>query len=1394
MKKLLSILAVLTACIVVLFAATKSEMRMYVHLQDAKKAWSTAVKDILTITFQDVQQDTATVSRMNIFHSSDATNGHFAVDSIDSVRFQRNVVKYDVVKDGALITTSFKVSDKRSVYFSQGNLQFNAAEGAHATADSSTLKGTWRFAENQYDFIGSGNTHAAEDYDGWIDLFGWGTSGWNSGATAYQPWSVSENSTDYTPQKDASLSLSGTTANADWGLYNAISNGGNQPNLWRTLTTDEWQYLLTNYRSTLAKIGNDSTLCLLIFPEKFQAPNNLEIKVLSDGTTSKIEFEEEDYADNFFTIEEFAELERLGVVALPSTTRRIGEKVILGSVGHYWSSTAQDEKKAGKIQFYNSAITPNSSTYRHYGLSVRLVYDLNFRVIFKDYDGTVVLDTVVTRGVVPTCTEPQREDVGQRRYTFNGWDKEVEAATSDVVYTATYDSSFVSKEDGKLFRAVYKVSDTKKVYFSQGNLQYNGELNKWRFAENQYDFIGEDNKNVAEKYNGWIDLFGWGSSSYYIEGKAYQPWATDTDYSKYGPADNNNLTGDYDRCDWAYYNPIINGGNSIFTWRTLTYDEWVYLLDHYDWAMGKVGENNTLCLMLIPDDFQPIDGVTITPLVKNKADWSFKFTTDEYEKNVYSEDEFKKLEEAGVVAFPCSGSRKETEIRDAGLIGMYWTTTAVDNDQTARSLVFNETRVATMDYFRNLGFAVRPVYELNFDATFLNDDGALLKKVTVNRGETPDFGGIPAKDGLLEYDYTFTKWNKTILPLKQDAVYTAIYDSTRSVKKKGLITRNAIKVSDTKTVYFSQGNLQFNAATNDWRFATNQYETLGTKNDSVREGYDGYIDLFGWGTSGWNSGATAYQPWSTSSEHNDYIDVESLTGDNEKADWAIYNTISNGTTEADFYRTLTNDEWKYMLSHNKWTVGKVGDDKVLCIMIFPSDFEKADDLTVKMLSDNITGDTLIFTEEDYAENVYTAEDFPKLEEIGVVAFPTTGSRAGTKTSGTDEYGIYWTTTTDKSQDPYCFEFNATVGIEKPEFQHYGCAVRPVHDLTVDIQFVNYDGTPLYSYTTNYGEPIVYSGETPTKISDFDYTYSFSGWDPIVTPAHRNIVYTAKFDKKARTHIAFKISDNDSVYFSMGNLQYNAGDGKTHETADGGTAQGTFRFADNQYDYVGSDNSKASSTYNGWIDLFKYGTSGWNNGEDNYQPWTNTDNGTFLDENLSGKYANADWGVYNAISNGGETGSTPKVWRTLSKTELEYILTHYDWTLADVGENKTLCLLILPANFTSPFTLRILKPLEQGFIELTYYNSSIDETIHSDNALTLSQFQQLEDKGVIAFPNVGNIKFDEDYSTEEACYWTSTTYKYQFDQYALGFDVETINTGDVETSRSKLPVRLVRDAK
>ena len=58
----------------------------------------------------------------------------------------------------------------------------------------------------------------------------------------------------------------------------------------------------------------------------------------------------------------------------------------------------------------------------------------------------------------------------------------------------------------------FSVSEGKQVIFSPGNLQYHPKNDQWRFAENQYDRIGEANKNVSVTYDGWIDLFGWSGS------------------------------------------------------------------------------------------------------------------------------------------------------------------------------------------------------------------------------------------------------------------------------------------------------------------------------------------------------------------------------------------------------------------------------------------------------------------------------------------------------------------------------------------------------------------------------------------------------------------------------------------------------------------------------------------------------------------------------------------------------------------------------------------------------------------------------------------------------------------------------------------------------------------
>ena len=163
----------------------------------------------------------------------------------------------------------FFVSETKRVIFSKGYLQFNPTLGTHTRADGTTAPGTWRFAEKQTDYDIKGDSIVSATYDGWIDNFAWGTSGWSgSGATYYQPYDgringdVLDNPEGFSDRHpnlnvyDENLfgpqgecNLTGKYAYADWGVYNPISNGGNKPGMWRTLFYDEFKYFADNSHS-----------------------------------------------------------------------------------------------------------------------------------------------------------------------------------------------------------------------------------------------------------------------------------------------------------------------------------------------------------------------------------------------------------------------------------------------------------------------------------------------------------------------------------------------------------------------------------------------------------------------------------------------------------------------------------------------------------------------------------------------------------------------------------------------------------------------------------------------------------------------------------------------------------------------------------------------------------------------------------------------------------------------------------------------------------------------------------------------------------------------------------------------------------------------------------------
>lgn len=277
---------------------------------------------------------------------------------------------------GSGIPGTFSVSATKKVFFSKGNLQYQASTG------------TWRFAENQYDYVGNktGNTTAVANrstQSAWIDLFGWGTSGYDN----KYPYMSSTNGSDYVHGFD----ITGT--NYDWGVYNSanIINGSGYTT-WYTPTSTEWTYLLntrttstsnlpsgtnsSNARYTKAQVN--SVNGLILFPDSYKQPDNVEV------TTNNNAYNTANKQWNTFivTAENWTKMADAGAIFLPEAAQRNGISVSTG-ICRYWASDyALDGSLDNQYVPYSLYVT-NSNVYPAHnvtyggknfnGCSVRLV-------------------------------------------------------------------------------------------------------------------------------------------------------------------------------------------------------------------------------------------------------------------------------------------------------------------------------------------------------------------------------------------------------------------------------------------------------------------------------------------------------------------------------------------------------------------------------------------------------------------------------------------------------------------------------------------------------------------------------------------------------------------------------------------------------------------------------------------------------------------------------------------------------------------------------------------------------------------------------------------------------------------------------------------------------------
>ncbi len=332
--------------------------------------------------------------------------------------------------------------------------------------------------------------------------------------------------------------------------------------------------------------------------------------------------------------------------------------------------------------------------------------------VVKPATFTVTFDTdggnyMSAQKVEKNGTVKKPEDPEKPGFFFKEWlcDGSVydftQPVTADLTLKAVWNPKPTLDDIYTALNGEFSVAFDKKVRFSSGNLQYCPSSMTYRFAEKQYDVVGKDNENISESYDGWLDLFGWGTGR---KPTARSTMDMDREFKEYK----------------YFYDWGENIGNGI-TWFTLSNSEWEYLISKRvsaaeKYGVGKVANVNGF--ILLPDDWTQPDGLTFNSGCYDIAEDEY-FTIQEatnhdyyYMKmNVFSAEEWEKMEAAGAVFLPAASLRRGISFYAdyLDMEGDYWTSSKMPGADCAYCLDFVVYRVMEERRSVDWGVSVRLV-------------------------------------------------------------------------------------------------------------------------------------------------------------------------------------------------------------------------------------------------------------------------------------------------------------------------------------------------------------------------------------------------------------------------------------------------------------------------------------------------------------------------------------------------------------------------------------------------------------------------------------------------------------------------------------------------------------
>ena len=635
-----------------------------------------------------------------------------------------------------------------------------------------------------------------------------------------------------------------------------------------------------------------------------------------------------------------------------------------------------------------------------------------------------------------------------------------------------------------------------------------------------------------------------------------------------------------------------------------------------------------------------------------------------------------------------------------------------------------------------------------FTITWNNADGTTLETdANVKYGALPVYDGTtPTKTTDVEYAYTFNGWSPALSAVTADATYMATYTTTPVVA--------SVTANETTTFYtsFADAWTAANSATAASTLTLLQDISGLSSTRTYSASYDLMLDLNGHTLSGsgtitslFNISCTGYTFTITdgSANHDGKL---SFSSESESTSHCVI--VNNGTfvLEAGMMEATSSTASIGAVQVNSGTVFTMNENGTVHANYTGNVAGKnSRALHANGGTTTINGGTIhLESTKDGIGVVYGSGNvtFNRGKFKIVVSGTAAVTNKNSAQTNLNIRGGYYSANdntyfTPHVKTPYHIFENADAEYPQKVAEGY------------TVTFNNYDDTSLQSGVWEKGTTPTYSGETPTKPADAQYTYTFNGWSPAISSVTASATYTATYSSMVNNYTVTVVKNVDD-YGSISSTEITSvpyGSSITVEgntfTVNGTTVTATPETSDAQYTYTFDGWTNAPGTVTGDVTI----TAKFTRTTNTYTVlWKNAD-GTVLETDEDVPYgttptydgatptkATDEEGIYTfngwspavgAITDNTEYTATYSTTPVIASVTISSSTTYYTtfnaaWTAANSA--------------TAASTIKLLSDITATSI-LTYNNSNTQDCTLDLNGHTISSTKQ-----AVLNPTIAGITF------------------------------------------------------